>query len=178
VAEHVYPKRDSVYVEDMGRGVRRYTFRGFLVGDDVLQQSLVMQQAVEQAGAGRLVHPALGGITCMAPTVSFQQGSQGRVIELDMQFVETEPTLFPVTLDATQDLIRSLTGGAFDAISLDFINDTVSALEHGADVVKSVTTTLTGWTNAVLGIVGRADLLYRSVTGLVGIFGRYSAGGR
>lgn len=176
VAQHVYPFRDTIWVEDLGRGVRRYTFRGFLVGDNVLQQSERMQEQVEAAGPGVLVHPALGSRTCMCPDASFRQTVRGRVIEVEFDFVETTPVLFPAILDATQNILQTAVSSLFSAIGVDFQTDIVGPLAVGADVAKTVSSTVSGWASIATTLVGDASMIARSVSGLSGNYGRYSGG--
>lgn len=177
VAEHVYPFRDTIWAEDMGRGVRRYTFRGFLVGDDVLSQSGRMQGAVEQSGPGVLIHPALGALTCACKTGAFRQTLAGRVVEIDFEFVETSQSLFPSILSATQNLLGDAADNLFSAIAGDFQANILTPLSYGIHVAQAVTSTIFGWASIATTLIGDVSMLSRSVSGIVGNYGRYNGSG-
>lgn len=61
---HSYPGRDEVYVEDMGRKGREFTFEAFVHGDDYITWRDRLETACEQVkGPGELVHPTRGRMT-------------------------------------------------------------------------------------------------------------------
>ena len=175
-AKHVYPYRDSIWVEDLGRGVRRYAFRGFLVGDDVLQQSEAMQTAIEAPGPGTLVHPALGPLTCaVGHDIAFRQTERGRVIEVEFEFIETASSLFPSLVQSTQAAVQTSATGAFAAIASDFQNDVAAPLAEGSQVVTSAAETVAGWAATATRVMGDASLIAHAVSGLSGNWGRYNS---
>ena len=177
IAEHVYPFRDDIWPEDMGRGVRRYSFRGFLVGDDVLQQSARMQAAAEQSGLGVLVHPALGQLTCACKSIKITRDVRGRYVEVDFEFVEGTGNLFPSLLSATQDLLGAAAADLFGSIASDFQADVLTPLSYGIDVANAVVGAITGWSNIARTISGDVSMLARSTSGLAGNLGRYNGRG-
>lgn len=118
---HEYPFRDDVYVEDLGRGVRRYTFRGFLVGDNVFDQRDAMVEAAEAAGPGTLVHPSLGSKRVSLITFAASERMEaGRSVDLDFTFVETGQVLFPTAANATQSQTVNAAGAAQAGAVTDF----------------------------------------------------------
>lgn len=73
-AVHEYPYRDTAWIEDMGRGTRRFIIRGFIVqnslvygGGDVISQRQSLINACEAKGSGTLIHPTLGEMTVSIP---------------------------------------------------------------------------------------------------------------
>ncbi|HET6606748.1 MAG TPA: DNA circularization N-terminal domain-containing protein [Rhodopila sp.] len=177
-AEHVYPHRDDIYEEDMGRGVRRYSFVGFLVGDNVLAESAAMQAAVEQKGTGTLVHPTLGSRTCAVKAFSAKQSAErGRVIELFFTFTESSPTLFPSLVNSTQAGVATQSKGLLATIASDFQNDVAAPLAEGAAAIQSAVSTVGTWAGMAFKLVGDAQMIFGSVLGLVGNFGIFSSGG-
>lgn len=177
-AEHVYPYRDAIWEEDIGRGIRRYSFQAFLVGDNVLAQSAAMQAAVETVGTGTLVHPTLGSLTCaVTEFVAQQNAERGRVIDLNFTFTESAAPLTPALVNSTQKGVLAQITSTLSAIATDFQSDIVAPLEEGAAVVESAVSTVFMWTNIAESLVGDASLIFNSVSGLVGNNGIYSSGG-
>ncbi len=60
VASHEYPYRDEGWAEDLGRSSRTWTIRCFVIGQDWASQRDALVTALEQSGAGTLIHPWLG----------------------------------------------------------------------------------------------------------------------
>lgn len=60
LARHEYPQRDTPYLEDMGRKAREYRVDAFLIGAEYMADRDALLDAIEEAGAGQLVHPYLG----------------------------------------------------------------------------------------------------------------------
>lgn len=128
-ATHAYPFRDSIWIEDLGLGERRLGFRAFLLGDDVYAQAAALDAAVDTPGAGTLVHPALGPITCSL--ISFtrrERAESGRKIECDLTFLRQGQQLFPSSQDNTDDLVSD---GADDL-------DSDSASDFSVDVAGPI----------------------------------------
>ena len=67
---HEYPQRDKPYVEDIGRASRQITLEVFVVGDDYIVRAKKLLGAIEQPGAGTLVHPWLGEMRVTLSAVS------------------------------------------------------------------------------------------------------------
>lgn len=175
-AVHTYPFRDEIWVEDLGRGVRRYGFRGFLVGDDVFLQSSSMQAAAEQPGPGTLVHPSLGSLTCsVAEFTARESAEHGRVVELEFDFLESASSLYPALVQSTQQGTKSAASNAWSAISSDWQTNVAQPLAQGAQVVNAATQTVTKWTSSAMLVAGDASLLVHSVSGLAGNQGRYNS---
>lgn len=174
-AEHVYPFRDSVWIEDLGRGVRQYAFRGFLVGDDVLQQSTAMQAAAEAFGPGTLVHPTLGTLNCSVVEFAVRQTTEGRTVEIEFTFIETAASLYPSLVNPTQAGVATASTGAFGAIAADFQNDVAKPLAEGAQVVAGAVSTVNKWVGTATSVAGDAALLVHAVAGLTGNYGRYNS---
>lgn len=107
LAVHEYPYRDSVWVEDMGRDVRKIALRGFLVqgsqgyqAGDVLSQRQALIAACETAGAGTLIHPTLGELTVSVPEGGLRIGEgldSGRSFEFSLTLIESGLRVFAVT---------------------------------------------------------------------------------
>ena len=125
VVSHEYPKRDSNYVEDMGRAARRFTFTGYLVyrpqapatmAPYTMQRNLLIR-ALEAADPGQLVHPVFcsgTGMQAMCERYSMSESRErGGYTAFDMQFVEAGQSTSLTAFANTAALIRL----AADAVS-------------------------------------------------------------
>ncbi len=184
-ALHEYPFRDPVWVEDLGRGTRIYSFRGFLVGDDCYIQEQTMLAAVEVAGPGTLVHPSLGAVSVsLVDYSSTQTYDKGRMVELEFSFVEGQPApIFPSFITNTITNVENFANTALMSVGIDFQTDIVQPAEAGAADLQQGAAVVTGAVAAVQGVVaqanslvGDAGLVIGATKGLTGNFGRYSLG--
>jgi prophage DNA circulation protein len=60
LARHSYPYTDGADIEDMGREARRSSVRAIFFGDDYEERLQAFLKALDQPGAGVLVHPVFG----------------------------------------------------------------------------------------------------------------------
>ena len=98
-AVHEYPFRDTAWIEDMGRGTRRFIIRGFLVqnslvygGGDVISQRQSLIDACETRGSGTLIHPTLGEMTVSIPENGLRlsgSAENGRSFEFTLMVIES-----------------------------------------------------------------------------------------
>jgi prophage DNA circulation protein len=110
VAVHEYPYRDTAWVEDMGRAVRKITLRCFIVqdstvygGGSVIAQRQALIAACEQKDAATLIHPTLGELTVSVPENGLRIGgsfSNGRAFEFSLTCIESGLKVFAVTTTA------------------------------------------------------------------------------
>ncbi|HGK4675299.1 TPA: DNA circularization protein [Kluyvera georgiana] len=106
-AVHEYPYRDTAWIEDLGRGTRRFMIRGFLIqnsqiygGGDVIAQRQSLVAACEEIGSGTLVHPTLGELTVSIPENGLRiSGSMesGRIFEFTLMALESGLKVFAIT---------------------------------------------------------------------------------
>ena len=169
VVVHEYPYRDDVWVEDLGRGTRTITFRGFITGDTVYAQRDAFLAAVEMKGPATLVHPSLGSISCVLTECSAAERSElGRVVELEFTFIESKLSL-PAATPALVSPTPATTG---------FLSSFASNVQSGLSATQQAVATVGSYVNRAVAVVGSADMVANSVAGLVGNFGRYSSGSR
>jgi prophage DNA circulation protein len=62
VVAHEYPYVDGANVEDLGRNARRISITAVFFGDDYEVQLQQLMGALDQPGAGELIHPVFGSI--------------------------------------------------------------------------------------------------------------------
>jgi prophage DNA circulation protein len=180
---HEYPFRDAVWVEDLGRGMRRLNLIGYLVGDDVAQQQDALIEAAEAPGPGELMHPTLG--LRQVSLVDFTPSARhdlGRVIELAFSFIEGGERIFPGSSVATGDVLQTAADGMEEAASGDFLTSVQAAVAGGQEALAQAQATVRGWTSTAQRLVGSATNAINSVGSLVpgfnSQFGRYLTGAR
>ncbi|PRP68616.1 hypothetical protein BUE93_21490 [Chromobacterium amazonense] len=169
LAEHEYPNRDTLWVEDMGRRGRRINVIGYLVGDDVISQLQQMIAAAEQEGKGELVHPMLGTlyVNLGAMRVS-DRWDQGRYVELSMPFVESGDREFPDEQQDTASWLSNLAAEAGLSVQADYVAGLIGQVKQGVAVVQSVVNTASQWAGRINQVVNAAKGIYNSVAGIAG----------
>ena len=179
-AVHEYPYRNEVWVEDLGRGVRGYSFYGFVVGDDCYQQEQALLAAAEQPGPGILYHPPLGSRTvCLVgPITTEQRVDRGRAVGLRMEFIESGDPVYPSGSTDTQAAVTTASAGATSAITSDFLSGVGPALTEGVDVVTAGVAASGSMSGEVAALGSDPGLVLSAVTGLSGNYGRYANGNR
>ena len=183
-AIHNYPFRDVVWVEDLGKKGRQYTFRAFVVGDDCYQQEQALLDAVEQEGPGTLVHPSLGERT--VSLVDYSSGinfERGRSVEFNFVFIEGVPPLYPDSSTSPQDDVDDAADDADTASSDDFvtsISDAVGVVEDVSGAAEMVILTVEGYVAIATGLIGDVSAIAFCLVGIVPpvgyYFGRYANG--
>jgi prophage DNA circulation protein len=102
LAIHEYPFRDGGWAEDMGRALRTYSFSGYLIGDLAPAMQLLLDNAVETAGPGLLIHPTIGAVNvALVSSGTAVHRDKMRVIEVTFEFIEQGGTVFPTAIIAT-----------------------------------------------------------------------------
>jgi len=102
---HEYPQRDKPFAEDLGRATREYSLTAFIVGADFQAQRDKLQAAIEQEGAGQLVHPFYGQIVVSVKDYRVSHSREnGGMCTISMSFVEAGELSFPQAKDRTQSL--------------------------------------------------------------------------
>jgi prophage DNA circulation protein len=93
---HEYPGRDEPYTEDLGRKQREFTIDAYVIGDDYFAARDALIAAVEQLGAGTLVHPYLGELQVDGAVMSLRESTaEGRMARIQLRFVEAGKNTYP-----------------------------------------------------------------------------------
>lgn len=106
---HEYPQRDKARPEDLGRAVRRFTLRAFVVGPDYIERANALITALERGGVGTLVHPWLGSLQVELIgdfRVIYDARAHGQAL-FDIPFVESGEQAFPAAVASTQAQSRA-----------------------------------------------------------------------
>ena len=170
---HEYPYRDTVWVEDLGRLPRRFSFTCYLTGDDVYAQRDQMIHACEQPGAGTLIHPTLGSVQCVLVDFStVDRRERGRYVEVSFVFVVSGDILFPTSAQATGQQVNGAAGALDYASSQDF-SRSVADLQRVPQLSIAAVPQFGALATTAVNDPARA---LSAVAGLQGYFGRYSSG--
>lgn len=174
LALHEYPYRDKPWPEDLGRRPRRFRVYGFLVGDDVIAQRGAMVAAAETKGTGTLVHPTYGALTVSVETFEVRERwDQGRVFELEFEFIEGGLRIFPAAANATGSQVTTAAAAADSACGGDFVTATVTPIALGAPVIAAGSATAGLIAGKIVGLCADASNLFDEAATLVGSYGRY-----
>jgi prophage DNA circulation protein len=113
LAFHEFPKRDVPYTEDLGRRGRAFPITGYCIGPFYLDERDDLLEALDEEGAGTLVHPTLGEFEVKVGQCAAQERRErGGYVEIEMQFFEAgEDDAFDVQ-DDTQDQLRTQASSA------------------------------------------------------------------
>ena len=174
-AEHIYPFRDTPWMEDVGRKARKYHIVGFLIGDDVISQRNAMQAALETPGAGTLVHPTYGRISVSAlEECSFEEDmTHGRVIEMRLVFEESGQKIFPSVSVSTVAAVIAACLAAMQAALDDFSTQVAPMLSGSSAVTAQMSGTTGEWTTIATAGAANATSAFNMASAMPGPYGRF-----
>lgn len=123
-ALHDFPNSNERFIEDLGEIPQRFTITAFVHGLDWLERAQSLENALREAGPGRLVMPTFGAWTVWALPYS-KSASQTSIgeIEFNLEFATSravagiiESVAAPEMVFAAGDSARKSIGGAFGGI--------------------------------------------------------------
>jgi prophage DNA circulation protein len=118
---HEYPLRDKPFVEDLGRKARGFTLDGFVIGPNYIKGRDALINALEQSGAGRLVHPYLGEMVITVTEFKVRETTaDGGVARFSITCVEAGELAFPVAQVDTAKKVDLAANVALVAVKADF----------------------------------------------------------
>ncbi len=146
---HEYPLRDKPFVEDLGRKARGFTLDGFVIGPNYIKGRDALINALEQSGAGRLVHPYLGEMVITVTEFKVRETTaDGGVARFSITCVEAGELAFPVAQVDTAKKVDLTANVALVAIKADFskrfkVSDLPefvlqAAMSHLGDAVSAI----------------------------------------
>lgn len=188
-AVHEYPYRDTAWIEDMGRGTRRFVLKGFLVqdsliygGSDVISQRLALIAACETKGSGTLIHPTLGEMTVSVPenglTLSGDMKS-GRSFEFTLMLIESGLKVFAITGSSTAGkTVRTNYLKLVSTAVLSTIARIKGEIRGVSQAIKTIKSTISFWTNMVGSTINEVTNISSVLKSTFGNqrYGRYSKG--
>jgi prophage DNA circulation protein len=117
------PDSDAVVVQALGRGVKEYRLEIYVAGDDYMAQRDAMEKALDQDGAGTLIHPYKGRLQVYAkhPDCRLKElWTQGRAAFFDCVFVEASTQQAPAQATSTADTSESTVAAASPLIAANY----------------------------------------------------------
>lgn len=123
VALHEYPERDLPWAQDLGRRARTYSLECFMIGADYFGPRDALIKALEEPGAGLLIHPFHGEHNLAVEDYRCQESTvDGGIARFSITFVEAgaaqagESLVDPaINAKAIADDMAELETGAFEA---------------------------------------------------------------
>ena len=104
---HQYPKRDIPYAEDLGRKPREFTLEAINLGLDYMAARDKLIIALEQPGAGELVHPYRGRLSVAIVSARLTESTdQGGAAFFSLTFTESGENLHPATKTDTKAAVK------------------------------------------------------------------------
>ncbi|MDH4319869.1 MAG: DNA circularization N-terminal domain-containing protein [Desulfobulbaceae bacterium] len=165
LAEHSFPFRDQPYREDLGAKAKQWTVELFVLGPDYMAARDKLIAALDQPGAGKLVHPWLG--TKMVEVVSArgprETTAEGGMARFSVTFAEAGANAEPSTAVDTAANVDSKADAAIVAVEAGFADQfTVSGFP--AFVAESAATAVS---DALAAIDAVRDLLPETPAGAI-----------
>ena len=119
-----YPFRDVPFTEDLGRNEKKWSISGYIVGPDYMDGRDALLDAVENGGAGTLIHPYYGTINAIAGEWRFRESqTEGGYVSFSIGFVEPGENIFPDGAPVPSALVELEADALISAVRTDFINN-------------------------------------------------------
>lgn len=188
-AVHEYPYRDTAWIEDLGRGTRRFAIRGFLIqnsqvygGGNAIDQRKSLIAACEEKGSGTLIHPSLGELTVSVPENGLRISGameSGRVFEFTLLAIESGVKVFAVTDGVTAgdtvktNYLKMATTAVASTIAR--IKGEIRGVTQAINTIKGTISFWTGMVESTISEVTNVSNVLKSTFGN-NRYGRYSKG--
>ncbi|MBL4761342.1 MAG: DNA circularization N-terminal domain-containing protein [Gammaproteobacteria bacterium] len=110
IAKHEFIERDGHYPEEMGAKAKNWKMSAYLVDENYQEQRNLLMTALDQPGAGVLIHPYLGEIKAICSTFTVSESSkEGGMCRFTIEFIEDGEPIYPeVVSDPTLQLEGSV----------------------------------------------------------------------
>lgn len=204
-ALHEFPQADKPVWEDLGRGARHYHIDCHITGTDYPAGADALADALDEAGAGTLVHPWLGAMQVAVPEGGWSRRDStidGGIAWFSIDFVESGlPVPATATTDtqalaqaAADDAAAAVPESMADGFSLEgataFVEEAADSLAKGLASAVAIQAGLQGGIGSALsalesqiGLLGDAGALLRDplalgteIVGLVQMVGTVARG--
>lgn len=160
---HEYPQRDKPYSEDMGRKARGFAVDGYVIGDDYMEQRDDLIKALEEVGAGELIHPYFGTLQVTVKTFKVSESSiEGRMARFSIVFDEAGERFFP---NRETDKVAAVSAAA-DEVSSQAADDFADSFSV-EDASEYVATDAISLFSTFAGTIGDAQNFVGDLTSLV-----------
>jgi len=187
LAKHVFPEREQITYDDLGRKEDAYTLSAYIVAGNYFNQRNLLFAALKTKGPGTLVHPYLGVISVHCDSFSGGESTnEGRMVRFDLVFKEvsvdkftSSPDTTTLVYEAKDNLLEAVSDWLDDVYDLArkpvrAIEDLNAALNSGLDVidkVKKIANTRAEFKRALDNTRGKLIELQLSATAIAQDFG-------
>lgn len=118
VAPHEYPNRNTGYVEDMGRRMRAYRVRGYVVGPNFDIQARLLTAALEADGPGLMILPLIGeDLVVVANFSQVTTREEGGYATIDMDFLQAGTPVSAAAATNTGEAVTTAANGAASSVA-------------------------------------------------------------
>ncbi len=132
---HALPFKNEFENQELGKKQRSYNITGYVLGDDYFSLRDDLIAKVEEGGVGELVHPYLGRLSVICPSISVAESSEkGRFCALNFQFIESSKPL-PVAPKIDK---AAVVDDAAKKTKTDTLNDFQKAYNYLSNNVKEI----------------------------------------
>ena len=127
---HQYPKKDDLYVEDLGSDSDEFTIEGYVVQNSENDQNYfnernVLIEALKKEGPGQLWHPFLGimNVSLIGKAEMTESFREGGIARFSMKFIRSEEKAAPFPKDiidyvgAVDEIVEKAEDSAIDAFT-------------------------------------------------------------
>lgn len=176
---HEFPQAEKPVWEDLGRSARRYRIDCHITGADYPAGADALADALDQPGAGTLIHPWLGAMQVAVPQDGWSRRDStvdGGIAWFSIEFVETGLPAPQTASTDTQAQAASAADAAIDAAPAQFADgftlDSITGfVEQAAGDVVQAAALAVRVEAALAGGVGSTLSLLDSQLGLLGSAG-------
>jgi len=147
LAKHRYPGRPGQYAEDLGAQIRDFRLAAYLIGPDYLDDRDRLIEALDQEGAGTLIHPWLGRLQVKVDDSSLSETTrEGGMCRFDIAFTPAGENKEPSESPDTRARVRQESAAVRTAVQEVFEEqfDLTGAPEWSVDAIRDRLTDLAG----------------------------------
>lgn len=160
---HEFIGTDNVFPEDTGPLPKRFSLNGHLIGDDIDDLVVALEEALDAAGPGELIHPYRGSVEAKVdgPYSIDQSTTESGMARLSISFVRTGEPLAPtLDLDTGFDLNTKI-DYTLSLVTLDSLDVT------GPDFLATAAYAVLVGSTRMTGKLQRANAKVGSAVGIV-----------
>ncbi len=153
-SEFLFPERDGAFIQDLGRGGRRFPSIFFFSGEDYDIISDLFLEALEEKGIGKLEHPKYG-TRAVVPTGTITRRddlvTRSNQAAFNITFSETiENITFPESVENQETIIRKSVNNFETEAAAQFANDIeIVTASESIDIQNELGEQLTETDNAL-----------------------------
>lgn len=176
IVTHLYPLRDKVQHEDLGRKQRILTISLILVGTGIVGRAKRLEGALDKPGVGRLVHPLYGEVQVTVTSWRMSTGLERGMVSYEASFeIYDGPKKTPSGATLGASLLDRLGLTAIAELIADV--SSLLTLEGLQEFVAENFGEALGAVSEGLALVATGYGLYQQVMGVVGLLYAWTSGG-